>query len=124
MCECPVHLCIIASSLAPADVGVVGRVAARGQKRGARNQHEAAQSATDVPARRDIAHGMLALGAAVLRCVDRRLRSERRSVLAWRSYRSHCGRGLAIATGAASSHLKLTERFGWVLAWSTILSNY
>src|SRR5881396_398785 len=29
-----------------------------------------------------------------------------------------------IATGAASSHLKLTERSGWVLAWSTILSNY
>src|SRR5207245_11490186 len=29
-----------------------------------------------------------------------------------------------IATGAASSHLELTERSGWVLAWSTILSNY
>jgi hypothetical protein len=29
-----------------------------------------------------------------------------------------------IATGAASSRLRLTKRAGWVLAWSTILSNY
>src|SRR5436309_15356802 len=122
MCECPVHLGTIASSLVPADARVVGRRPVRSEAQGtSMRRHNQLQMF--------LHGGILLMGGSLLGLPFFGALTEdsgQNVVQFWRG--AHTGVIAAgvwlIATGAASSHLKLTERSGWVIAWSTILSNY
>ncbi len=122
MCECPVHLGTIVSSLVPADARVVGRRPVRSEAQGtSMRRHNQLQMF--------LHGGILLMGGSLLGLPFFGALTEdsgQNVVQFWRG--AHTGVIAAgvwlIATGAASSHLKLTERSGWVLAWSTILSNY